>query len=94
MSVLSVIHIRPLRSPAAPTTPTVPSAPAVRTVLGGVVERLARGAVDSPVLRVLEPPTVRRPSGDRARRRPRAHWRSVVGPDGRRRLEADWRPEV
>ncbi|MFK0291907.1 hypothetical protein ACIQU6_15735 [Streptomyces sp. NPDC090442] len=91
MSVLSVIHIRPPRSPAAPTAP---SAPAVRTVLRGVVERLARGAVDSPVLHALEPPATRRPSVDRTRRRPRAHWRSVVDPDGRRRLEAHWRPEA
>ncbi|MFJ5676585.1 hypothetical protein [Streptomyces sp. NPDC093097] len=85
MSVLSAIHIRPLRPSAGP---------ALRTVLREVVARIARGAADSPALHAVATPPVRRQAARRTPRRPRAHWHTVTDPDGRRRLEARWRPEA
>ncbi|EMF01212.1 hypothetical protein J7W19_27585 [Streptomyces mobaraensis NBRC 13819 = DSM 40847] len=89
MTVLPLIHIR-RRDPGAVHCRTA----SARAFLRRTARRVADGAVDTPVLRALGAPA--RPgttAEGAAPTRPRAHWRAVTGPDGRRRLEADWRAE-
>ncbi|MER6378871.1 hypothetical protein [Streptomyces sp. NPDC001250] len=56
-----------------------------------VIRRLADSPLDHPVLHAAAPHT---PAPLRAAAlapgRPHAHWRTVTGPDGHRRLEAHW----
>ncbi len=69
--------------------------PHVIGALGGVlreaVRRVAAGAVDTPVLQSMGVPVHAGAAvGRTTTNRPRAHWHTVIGPDGRRHLEADW----
>ncbi|MFI9724209.1 hypothetical protein ACIHFE_31965 [Streptomyces sp. NPDC052396] len=85
MSVFTLHHHSLRHAPARQHRPLAALFDRIRQVAA----RVADGAVDSPVLHAaapLEPGT--RPA------RPRAHWHTVIGDDGRRRLAAAWRPEL
>ncbi|MFI9274516.1 hypothetical protein ACIGXM_27970 [Kitasatospora sp. NPDC052896] len=85
MSVFTAFH-HPIARPAS-----APQHRPLRDMLARVIERLADSPLDSPVIQAIaaQAPT---PSGATVRRAgaPRAHWRTVPGPDGSPRLEAAW----
>ncbi|MFJ9613902.1 hypothetical protein [Streptomyces noursei] len=85
MSVLTTLAVRRPERRAALT--------AAFAVLARASRRIADGAVGNTVLQALsvEGTAPSTDTGARRRHHLRAHWHTVTGPDGRRRVEAVWR---
>ncbi|MER6046275.1 hypothetical protein K2224_17465 [Streptomyces sp. BHT-5-2] len=87
MSVFTAVHIRRTGTAIHGRNP----GRSILDALATAARRIADSPLDNAVLHTLPgPTTVPESTTEERPARPHAHWHTVPGPQGRRRLEAHW----